>query len=492
MPELSLAIRDLVACEADVLVIGVVPDGSGARAADGLEALDKAFGSTLDRALTEVGATGRSGDLVRLPSLGAIAARTVLGVGIGSDPLTADALRDLAGTAVRALTGTASVAFALPANSPELVRAVAEGASLGAYAFDDFRDTDKPGHKGPVQSVTVLVDDPSALDLTAVAVLAQAVHLARDLVNTPPQALGPAELADRARLVADELGLACEVLDTTALREGGYGGLLAVGQGSRREPCLVRLDHTHPAATTTLSLVGKGITFDSGGLSLKPGKSMETMKMDMGGAAAVLAAVSAIAGLGLAVNVTGWLACAENMPSGDALRPSDVITQYGGTTVEVMNTDAEGRLVLADAIARSSEDRPDVIVDVATLTGAVISALGGRTIGIMGNDDQLREQLVSLAGSHGELAWPLPLPEHLLPSMESKVADMTNIGEANGGALSAGLFLKRFVGDGIRWAHLDIAGPAFNSGTPYGCTPSGGTGAAVRTLVALATALAAR
>ena len=489
MPTLRAAIRDLVSTPADVLVVAAVPGEDGPRLTDGLEVLDKAFGGSLEQALKEIGATGKAGDLVRLPSLGAVAARSLLVVGLGADEPSLDVLRDAAGSAVRASAGSETVALALPASSEEKARAVALGAALGAYSFGGYRGDD--AQRSPVSSVLLLVDDPKTVDLESVEILAQAVSLARDLVNTPPSTLGPVEFADRAVAVASELGLAFEVLHKPELESGGYGGLLGVGKGSTRDPRLVRIDYTHPDATTTLSLVGKGITFDSGGLSLKPGKSMETMKMDMAGAAAVLAAVSAVARLKLAVNVTGWLACAENMPSGEALRPSDVITQYGGTTVEVMNTDAEGRLVLADAIARSSEDHPDVIVDVATLTGAVISALGGRTIGVMGNDDELRDQLVALAGEQGELAWPLPMPEHLLPSMESKVADLSNIGEPNGGALSAGLFLKRFVGEDIRWAHLDIAGPAFNSGTPFGCTPAGGTGSAVRTLVALAGALSA-
>lgn len=324
------------------------------------------------------------------------------------------------------------------------------------------------------------------------ATLAEAVCFARDLVNVPPHALGPSELADSARALAEERGLECTVLDGADLLEGGYGGLLAVGRGSRREPCLVRLDYRHPDATTTLSLVGKGITFDSGGLNLKLGTSMETMKMDMAGAAAVLATIGAVAHLRPAVNVTGWLALAENMPSGDALRPSDVIVQYGGTTVEVLDTDAEGRLVLADVLARSSQDRPDVLIDVATLTGAVIGALGTRTIGVMSDDDALRALVAALGDEQGELVWPLPLPEHLVAGLSSKVADLCNVSQDKGAALTAALFLKQFVGDGIRWAHLDIAGVAFNTGSAYGCTPSGGTGAAVRTLVALAHALAAR
>jgi leucyl aminopeptidase len=234
-------------------------------------------------------------------------------------------------------------------------------------------------------------------------------------------------------------------------------------------------------------LVGKGITFDSGGLSLKPPKSMETMKSDMSGAAAVLAAVAAIAKLGPAVNVVGYLPLAENMPGGMAQRPSDVISMYDGQTVEVLNTDAEGRLVLADALARSGADSPDLLIDVATLTGAQLVALGPRIMGVMANDDAVRDGVVDAARRAGEQAWPMPLPEELRKGLDSSVADIANVTpDRNGGMLVAGLFLQEFVPDGVRWAHLDIAGPAFHEGEPYGYTPKGGTGAAVRCLVQIA------
>jgi leucyl aminopeptidase len=218
---------------------------------------------------------------------------------------------------------------------------------------------------------------------------------------------------------------------------------------------------------------------------------MEWMKSDMGGAAAVIAATTVIARLGLAVDVTCWAPLAENMPSGSAQRPSDVLRIYGGTTVEVLNTDAEGRLVLADAIARASEDRPDVMVDVATLTGAQLVALGSRTAAIMSNDDTLRDEIFAAAKRAGEAMWPMPLPAELRKSMDSEVADIANMGDRYGGMLVAGLFLQEFVGEGLRWAHLDIAGPAWNEAKPHGYTPKGGTGAAVRTLVQLAEDMAA-
>jgi leucyl aminopeptidase len=238
--------------------------------------------------------------------------------------------------------------------------------------------------------------------------------------------------------------------------------------------------------------VGKGITFDSGGLSLKPPTAMETMKSDMGGAAAVLAACVAAASLGLDVSVEGWLPIAENMPSGTATRPSDVLTMKSGKTVEVNNTDAEGRLILADAIARAAEDSPDLVIDVATLTGAAVVALGARTAGVMSNDEGLRASVLAAAERAGEPTWPMPLPADLKKGLESEVADLVNTGPREGGMLTAGLFLQEFVPDGLPWAHLDIAGPAFNPAEAHGYTLPGGTGAAVRTFVRLLEDLAAQ
>jgi leucyl aminopeptidase len=313
------------------------------------------------------------------------------------------------------------------------------------------------------------------------------VTLVRDLVNTIPSHLYPETFAMQASEIAASSGLGIEVLDETALAAGGYGGIRGVGQGSMHPPRLVRLSYQHPEASRTVVFVGKGITFDSGGLSLKPPKAMETMKSDMSGAAAVLATLQAIAALKPAVNVIGYLPLAENMPGSRAQRPSDVISIYGGTTVEVLNTDAEGRLVLADALARSDEDKPDLLVDIATLTGAQVIALGNRVSGVMANDDTVRDAVVDAATRAGEAMWPMPLPEELRKGLDSKVADLANVAaERDGGMLVAGLFLREFVPDGVRWAHLDIAGPAFHEGEPYGYTPKGGTGAAVRTLVQIA------
>ncbi|GLZ10426.1 putative cytosol aminopeptidase [Actinomadura sp. NBRC 104425] len=478
--------------DVDALVIGVVPtgrDGDGVRPAAGAEGVDEALGGRLTDALRAVGATGKAEEVTRVPTLGALPAPLIVAVGLGESP-DAEALRRAAGAAVRALAGTRRAAVALPAATAGEVEAVALGALLGNYAFHEFRTGDR---KDPVEQLTVVASaDGGQQALDRARTLAEAVCLVRDLVNTPPSHLTPDDLARTAERVASETGLGIEILDDKALAEGGYGGLVGVGQGSVNPPRLVRLAYRHPEAQRTLALVGKGITFDSGGLSLKPSESMAWMKSDMGGAGAVLGALSAIARLGVKVNAVGYLALAENMPSGTAQRPSDVLRVYGGKTVEVLNTDAEGRLVLADALVRAGEDDPDLLVDVATLTGAQIVALGTRTAGVMANDDDLREKVVAAARDAGEAFWGMPLPAELRKGLDSAVADIANIsGERWGGMLVAGVFLKEFVRDGLRWAHLDIAGPSFNQGEPHGYTPKGGTGAATRALVRIAEDLAA-
>jgi leucyl aminopeptidase len=324
-----------------------------------------------------------------------------------------------------------------------------------------------------------------------VVTVASAVNLTRDLVNTPPNALPPTALVASAVAAVDGLPVDVTVWDELDLVREGCGGILAVGQGSANPPRLARLSYSPEGATAHLALVGKGITFDTGGISLKPGLNMDEMKTDMAGAAAVIGAVRAIAELGLPVRVTGWVPTAENMPSGTAQRPGDVITMYGGKTVEVLNTDAEGRLILADAIGLAAEDKPDLLIDVATLTGAQVVALGLRTAGVMANDDDARSSVVDAATAAGEAMWPMPLPDDLRATLDSGTADIANIGDRNGGMLSAGVFLREFVPAGQAWVHVDIAGPSHNSKAAYGYTPKGGTGCAVRTFVQIAAEMAA-
>jgi leucyl aminopeptidase len=381
---------------------------------------------------------------------------------------------------IRALAGRRRVALSLPAGAD--VRAAVEGAALAAYSVKQ-----PPPGKEPVESIVVLGGaETSPLDRASV--LAESVALARELGNLPANLLPPAAFADRAVAEAAAHGVETSVLDETELAEQGFGGIIGVGQGSVNPPRLVRLSWTSPGATRTAAFVGKGITFDSGGLSLKPSTGMEYMKVDMAGAAAVLGAVLAAARLKLPINVTGWLAIAENMPSARASRPTDVLTMYGGKRVEVLNTDAEGRLVLGDALARASEEHPDLIIDVATLTGGQVIALGSRTTGLMGNDDTLLSELQAAGTAAGEPMWPMPMPPEIRKSLDSLVADFSNVapgGNRDGHMLVGGIFLKEFVGEGIAWAHLDIAGPAWNGGEPYGFTPRGATGVMVRTLVTL-------
>jgi leucyl aminopeptidase len=506
------------ATEADALIVGVIQGADGPRPAPGARDADDALGGTLADLLTALDATGRPEEITKIPAAGRLPVAMIVAVGLGTGTgggsidgadgdgvrFEPETLRRAAGAAVRALTsgraparsngqaaasangGKRHIALALPARDAAEAEAVALGALLGGYAFRRYRTTGS----SPDAELTLLTGLAGAEGQAAAGraqVLADAVTLVRDLVNTGPSDLFPETFAAEAQRVAAACGLAVEVLDEKALAEGGYGGIVAVGQGSVHPPRLVRLAYTHPDASRTLVLAGKGITFDSGGLSLKPPKSMEWMKSDMGGAAAVLGALQAISALKPAVNVIGYLPLAENMPSGSAQRPSDVITIRGGKTVEVLNTDAEGRLVLADALARAADDSPDVMIDVATLTGAQLVALGPRVAGVMANDDGLAAGVAAAADRAGEAAWPMPLPDELRKGLDSSVADLTNVPpDRNGGMLVAGLFLREFVPDGVPWAHVDIAGPSFNESEPFGYTPRGGTGAATRALVQIA------
>ncbi|MER5773519.1 leucyl aminopeptidase [Streptomyces sp. NPDC002039] len=500
MTALTLSTAGAATLRADALVVGVAKGAKGPVVAAGAEAVDKAFGGKLATVLDALGASGAEGEITKLPAPAGLKVPVVLAVGLGSVPeqdesYDEEALRRAAGSAARALHGVKKAAFALPLDDASAVTAVAEGALLGAYAFTVYQGGEKKAAKGegpkqPLAEIALLGAKPRDKEHKAAAeravVVATEVNIARDLVNTPPNDLTPEAFAAVASAAAKENGIKVQVLDEKALVKGGFGGIMGVGKGSENPPRLVKLSYTHSKAAKTLAFVGKGITYDSGGISLKPAGHNETMKCDMAGAAAVFAAVVAAAKLGLQVNVTGWLALAENMPSGSATKPGDVLRMYSGKTVEVLNTDAEGRLVLGDALTKASEENPDAIVDVATLTGAMVLALGDRTFGVMANDDAFRTSIHEIAEEVGEASWPMPLPADLRKTMDSPTADIANMGVRMGGGLVAGLFLQEFVGEGITWAHLDIAGPAFHEGAPYGYTPKGGTGSAVRTLVRLA------
>lgn len=482
----------------DALVVFATAKGGKVDLHDG-GTLPKSAASSLRTTLEALTFSGGADEVVKLTATPKISAPLVAVSGLGKvagDAPTDEAVRRAAGAAVRALAGRPKVAIISPSSDVDTVAALAEGAALGAYAFNKHRSVkgaEEAAKKAPVAAITVLSTDVGKAAKAAVAhagVLARNQAWARDLVNTAPNDLYPASFAAEVEKAAPK-NVKIEVLDDKALVKGGFGGIVGVGQGSARPPRIVTMSYSPAKAKTHLAFVGKGITFDSGGLCIKPANSMITMKCDMGGAAAVAAAVLSIAELGLPVAVTGYLCLAENMPGSNAQRPGDVVTFRDGQTVEIINTDAEGRLVMADGIALAAESHPDAIVDVATLTGAAMVALGKRTAAVMANDDELQGELTSAATSAGESVWPMPITEETRAGMDSLVADFKHTGEPVGGAMVAAAFLREFAGtraDGepIAWGHLDIAGPAYNEGGAFGYTPKGGTGFGVRTLVALA------
>ncbi len=482
----ELARTETIAPDTDVLVIGLTSSENGPAIAPADlfgDVLTAEVRAELLDALGAVGAKGKPEELTRVPAPAGLADVTsVLAVGLGAaEKLDAEQVRRSAGVAGRALSGTELVATTLSGID---LGAAAEGFYLGAYTFSTFKSKSAPKpDERPVVRLELLVPEPEfgTLELLRAQLVAEAIATARDFVNTPPSALYPAEFADRARLLAEAAGLEVEVLDENALAAAGYGGIVGVGQGSSRPPRLIRI--TYAGGPKKIALVGKGITFDTGGISIKPAANMENMTSDMAGAAAVIATVLLAGRLGLPVTVTATVPMAENMPSATAQRPGDVLTQYGGTTVEVINTDAEGRLILADAIVRAVEDEPDYLIDVATLTGAQMVALGTRTPGVMGTEE-FRDRVAAISRSVGENGWAMPLPAELRADLNSKVADLANVAPHRwGGMLSAALFLEDFVPDGMQWAHLDVAGPAYNTGGPFGYIGKGGTGVPVRTLI---------
>ena len=493
----SLSVAPSLPPDLDVLVVGLTEAGLQGLPEEVETAYRSRFGTGVAELVASVGARHTVGTQRTLPAVDG-GLRLVV-VGLGDGPPDAEDLRRAAGDSTRYLTDLAeegtplSVAVAFGTTTAEELEAVAEGALLGVYRYAPI--SGKPGLPAGVTSVALVhlggTTTADGADVTAVApTVAAAVLTAREWVNIPPNLLYPETFADEVKALVKDARISYEVLDGPALVKGGYGGLLAVGGGSSRPPRLVRLSYRPKGATKHLALVGKGITFDAGGLNLKPGDSMYTMKCDMAGAAAVLAATHAIARLGLPVQVTAYGALAENLPSDTAYRPSDVLTLYGGTTVENGNSDAEGRLVMADALARANEDHADLVVDVATLTGACMVALGDRTAGLMATDDETADLVLDAAEAAGEDFWQLPIPRETRGKLDSKVADLKSTGsDRYGGALVAAAFLREFVTTGTPWAHLDIAGPAFLEGKPYGYVSPGGTGVAVRTLIALARSL---
>ena len=483
----ALSVTPVPSSAADVLVVAA---RSGA---DGIAVLSASAREGLGEELRAVGFGGGRDELVRLPGAAGGPALAVVGL---PEPVDEDALRYAAGTAIRQLAGVGRVAIDVPVDDDAGLGAVLEGAALGAYAFTDYRSASRAGVKAPVETIEVVGESAESEALVARAVaVSGAAALVKDLVNTPPIDLYPASFTSRVEEAVEGLPVTVEVWDERRLEAEGFGGILGVGLGSVRPPRLVKVDYAPAGAAKHLALVGKGITFDSGGLSLKPASGMVGMKYDMTGAATVLAVALTAARLALPVRVTAWLCLAENMPSGSAIRPNDVLRMRGGRTVEVLNTDAEGRLVLADGLVVAGEEHPDAIVDVATLTGAAVVALGTRYAAIMGSDDLVGD-LIAAAKASGELLWPMPLASELRATINSDVADIANAnpGVTAGGMLLAGVFLQEFVGrtsdeddaPRIPWAHLDIAGPAKGPSAPYGFTGKGPSAVSVRALIRLA------
>ena len=518
MTPISLSDTDPAELPVDAIVVGLHATdgdsgGAGPLLAPGAESVAAAFEGQLARTFAQLGATGAPGEVTKLASLGTISAPVIAAVGLGPVPtddeggVAPDTLRKAAASAVRSLAGLTKVALAMPApdgdEAAPALRAIAEGALLGTYRFAGYKTKPQAGRRDPVKAISLHVadaaDKTAKAELKRAAVVTAAVARTRDWINTAPNDLRPPRFADEVANAARDAGLDVEVLDEKALRKGGYGGILAVGMGSEAPPRLVRLAY-HPSSAkggrsrvASVALIGKGITFDTGGYAVKPAQGMWEMKSDMSGAAAVASTMIALATLKPKVSVTAYIPMAENMISGTAYRPGDVVTMYGGKRVEVLNTDAEGRMILADAIARAGEDSPDYLVETSTLTGGQVIALGKRIAGLMGDAD-LCERVRAAGERVGEPAWPMPLPDDVRKGMDSDVADISQVNAAMdraGHMLQGGAFLREFVADGVPWAHIDIAGPSYHSGEPTGYWAKGGTGVPVRLLLDLIDDIAA-
>jgi leucyl aminopeptidase len=483
IPKLSLVPRPSAK---SVVVVGAVSEKKGARFLSSRDC------SKLQKLAASLDITGTQDSFTTV--VDPENPNTVIAVvGLGTEPLTANSFRYAGAVATRKLVGKDIVAFDLAITDEQSISSLAEGAALGAYSYNEYKST--PEKKKPVQSIEIVVAQKTSGDLTKPVVTAEALSLVKNLVNTPPNDLYPVTFVEHVLSTIKGLPITSTVWDEKALVKDGFGGIVGVGKGSSRPPRLVKLVYAPKKAKKHIAIVGKGITFDTGGLSLKTGAGMIGMKYDMTGAASTLAIIASAAKLKLNVNITAWLCLAENMPSSTATRPNDILTIHGGKTVEVLNTDAEGRLVLADGLVAASKEYPDLIIDIATLTGAATTALGTRYTGVMGDADAI-SHLVELGKATGENFWHMPLPEELRAYLNSDVADIANVkpGNTAGGMLVGATFLKDFVGNTsdkpdapqIPWIHLDIANTANNAGGAYGFTGAGPTGVAVRTLINLA------
>jgi leucyl aminopeptidase len=479
--------------QADIDVLGILCHDDTLESDPLLARTDLALSSLLRGAIAEERFVARPGQTLTLHTRGDVRPRRLVLIGGGPTVgASVASTRLAAGRVARAAAaaGARSVGLALPASPPTLpvplqLQSATEGFQLGLYRFDKYLDAAKRSPSS-IQALSIF-GSPLAASDDAPAVIARgqetarAVSQARNLVNEPAGFMTPQRLADLAQQLARETGLELTLLDRAACREKGMGLFLAVAQGSAEEPRFIHLAWKPERAQKRVVLIGKGVTFDSGGLSLKTNDGMLDMKTDMSGAAAVISAIEAIARLKLPVEVHALAACTENMPSGTAYKLGDVIRSMAGKTVEITNTDAEGRLTLADAITYGLELKPDFIFDFATLTGACVVALGPHIAGVMSNNDALAGTWLAAAKDAGEEMWHLPLPPRLLDQLKSEIADLKNTGERWGGALTAGLFLKEFL-DATPWVHVDLAGPA-STDKELGHVSKGGTGFGVATIL---------
>lgn len=459
----------------DIIVVGLQHH------ADGLHVfapmLEEKTRNLLTQLANSVEADG-SRDSSKLVGGSELGVRGILFTGFGEEALSTNSIREAAGYAAMSVKKVKRLVFAMSFSEAE-TKSVVEGALIGLHRVEK---TDAP-ESPPIDEVAFLGQLSSSAQKEC-KIYAESVWRVRDLVNTPPNLLSPEVFVERIAKIADKTGVETEVWDEKKILEQGLGGLHAVGKGSENPPRLMILRYTPENASRHIALVGKGITFDSGGLSLKSPNAMVGMKYDMTGAAVMAAATFGAAALSGPNSITAFLCLAENMPSGSASRPNDVITIKNGKTVEILNTDAEGRLVMADGLSLASNLNPDLIIDAATLTGAARIALGERYAGLMGSPKATAE-IEAAAIATGEKVWAMPLPQELRSLLRTEIADIANAkpGEVLGGMLLGGIFLKEFVAEDIPWAHMDIAGPANNSYSAFGYTPSGASGAIVRTII---------
>ena len=483
--------EDVLKKKTDILVAALI-DGKIHRGSL-LEQVDKALGGEVTKIITDEKIKGTPAQAKLLYTYGRLASKYVLILGLGDKKkVTLDVVRQCGATlqcVAKQVNAESILAEIIGAEqkvaaSEDCAQALCEGFLLNAYSFDRYKKEKDDATKPALKDLTLLCNESSKLPKITKAVataelLAEGVNLARDMINTPAADMTPATLAKTAQGLK---GIKSKIHDVAAIEKLKMGSFLSVGLGSTQNPPYFIEMHYTPKgkAKKTVALVGKGVTFDSGGYSIKPAKSMETMKDDMSGAAAVIALMSILPRLAPDVAVSGYVAATENMVDGFAQRPGDICTAMDGTTIEVLNTDAEGRLTLADAILYARQAKPDYLIDMATLTGACLVSLGLLYSGVMGNDDALIKKIIGCGKDVGENFWHLPLPEEYKEELKSPIADLKNIGGSFGGTLTAGLFLQHFVGD-TKWVHIDIAGPAWTD-KPLPYTPRGGTGVMVRTL----------